>query len=208
MKLYTYDPAPNPARLNMFLQYKGITLDTEQIDMTTMAQHHPDYLKVVPEGTIPALVLDDGAVLTEVIAIVHYLEALYPDKPLLGTTVLERATTLNWNHRIFNQVFMAVAEAFRNAHPAFKDRALPGTTPYAQIQELSERGKARLAASFEQLDQVLAERPFVAGDHFSFADIDLIAAVDFSSWAAKIAPTEAQVHLSAWNQRARDCLKN
>ena len=38
MKLYTYDPAPNPRRLTLFLKLKGIDIDTQQIDMMTAEQ--------------------------------------------------------------------------------------------------------------------------------------------------------------------------
>ena len=60
MKLYTFDPAPNPARLHMFMQYKGITLDTVQIDLGAEEQLGKAYRAIVPEATVPALVLDDG----------------------------------------------------------------------------------------------------------------------------------------------------
>ena len=133
MKLYTFDSAPNPARLKMFIDYKGITVDTQQIDMAKAAQLDGSYTDIVPEATLPTLVLDDGTRLTEVIAIAHYLEAVYPERPLLGTTPSERGLILNWNHRIFNTLFMACAEAFRNGHPAYSGRALPGPQNVEQI---------------------------------------------------------------------------
>lgn len=206
MKLYTYDSAPNPARLKMFLDYKGIHIETEQIDMSKLEQHSEAFLAVVPEATLPALVLEDGSRLTEVIAIVHYLEALHPERPLLGVTPLERAQVLNWNHRLFNSVFTAAAEAFRNAHPAFKDRALPGTRPYAQIPELAERGRARLIHGLETLNDELSGRDFVAGERFSFADIDLLALLGFAKWAARVEPDPALTHLARWRQQAHAAL--
>ena len=60
MKLYTFDAAPNPARLSMFMQYKGISIDTVQIDLGSEEQLTEAYLSIVPEATVPALVLDDG----------------------------------------------------------------------------------------------------------------------------------------------------
>ncbi|MEL0162787.1 MAG: glutathione S-transferase N-terminal domain-containing protein, partial [Halieaceae bacterium] len=78
MQLYTFDNAPNPARLKMFMDYKGITLDTTQINLGTEEQLGADYRAIVPEATVPALVLNDGSVLCAVISIVHYLESLYP----------------------------------------------------------------------------------------------------------------------------------
>lgn len=207
MKLYTHDPSPNPARLKMFLDYKDIHLDTQQIDLAIMEQHSEDYLRLVPEGTVPALVLEDGSRLTEVIAIVHYLEAIYPERPLLGVTPLERAQVINWNHRLFQSLFTATAEAFRNAHPAFKDRALPGTSNYAQIPELAQRGRERLIQGIELMDRELAGRDFVAGNFLSFADIDLLVLLGFAKWAAKIQPDPALEHLTAWRERTQAALE-
>ena len=206
MKLYTYDPAPNPARLKMFLAYKAIQIDTQQIDMAKLEQHSAAFLEVCPNATVPTLILENGKRLTEVIAIAHYLEMLYPERPLLGVTPYEKAMILNWNHRLFQTVFMATAEAFRNAHPAFKDRALPGTHPVEQIPELAKRGRERLVAGLKEIDRELITRPFVAGEQFSFADIDLLALIEFAAWAAKVKPDDDLRQLHAWHERATNAL--
>ena len=206
MKLYTFDAAPNPARLAMFMQYKGISIDTVQIDLGNEEQLTKSYLKIVPEATVPALVLEDGTVLCAVIAIVHYLEELFPDKPLLGQSPVARARVLNWNHRLFGEVFSAAAEAFRNGHPNYADRALPGPANVAQLPELVDRGRARLEQSFAMLNCVLSEQPFLAGDCFSFADIDLMAAIDFANWGARMTPDESLDHLHRWRTQAKAAL--
>ena len=203
MKLYTCEPAPNPDRLTMFMQYKGISIDTVQVDLGNQEQLGDDYLAAVPEGTVPVLVLDDESRLTEVIAIVHYLEQLYPERPLLGVTPAEKAMVLNWNHRLFNTIFMAIAEAFRNGHPAYKDRALPGPKNYPQITELAARGKARLDDALESMNSLLTERDWVAGDRFSFADIDLMVAISFAKWGARTELGDQQQALQAWRQRVK-----
>jgi glutathione S-transferase len=206
MKLYTYDMAPNPARLKMFMDYKGIEIETVQIDMAKLEQHTPEFVAINPEATLPTLVLEDGQTITAVIAIAHYLEALYPERPLLGVSALEKAMVLNWNHQLFNSVFMAAAEAFRNSHPAFKDRALTGRRPYPQIPDLAERGKLRLEDEFAKMNHLLETRLFVAGDFFSFADIDLLAAIEFARWGARTEPDSALSHLMDWRERANKAL--
>ena len=208
MKLYTYDMAPNPARLKMFMEHKGIALETVQIDMGKLEQHNPDFVAINPEATLPTLVLEDGQIITAVIAIAHYLESLYPERPLLGVSAQEKAMVLNWNHQLFNSVFMAAAEAFRNSHPAFKDRALTGTRPYPQIPDLAERGKLRLEDEFAKMNHLLEARAFVAGDFFSFADIDLLAAIDFARWGAKMEPDSSLSHLQGWRERAAKALNH
>ena len=114
MKLYTFDPAPNPKRLALFMQYKGIEIETQQIDMMAGEQLGDDFRKINPECTVPALMLDDGTVLTEVVGICAYLEELYPDKPLMGSTALEKALVISWDHKLFLGVMMAIASMLRN----------------------------------------------------------------------------------------------
>ncbi len=206
MKLYSFDAAPNPARLKLFMDYKRIELDTTQVNLGTDEQLGDAYKAVVPEATVPALVLDDGTVLCAVIAIAHYLEERFPDRPLLGQTPEARAKTLNWNHRLFTEIFSPIADAFRNAHPKYKERALPGVAPVIQLPALADRGQVRLAEGFDMLNTELAQRPFLAGPDFSFADIDLLVAIDFAQWAARVTPDSALGHLSRWRDEARRAL--
>ena len=206
MKLYTFDPAPNPQRLKMFIDYKGIELDTTQVNFQDGEQRTHAYKAVVPTGTVPALVLDSGRVLSSVFAITQYLEALHPDRPLLGTSDEERALILDWNHRIFNDVFKAIADLFRNTNPAFAGRALPGTLDTEQIPALAERGRSQLLHTLNIMNDELASRDYVAGESFSMADIDLLASLQFAGWAAKVQPDESLTALSDWRQRAQAAL--
>jgi glutathione S-transferase len=188
------------------MDFKQIEVDTIQIDLGADEQLGDAYQAIVPEATVPALVLDDGTVLSAVIAIVHYLEERFPDKPLLGHTPEARANTLNWNHRLFTEIFSPIADAFRNAHPKYKDRALPGVAPVIQLPALAERGQLRLAEGFDMLNRELAQRRYLAGPDFSFADIDLLVALDFAKWAARATPDAALQHLSRWRDEARHAL--
>ena len=202
MKLYTYDPAPNPRRLALFMQYKGIELDTQQVDLGTAEQLGEDYRQINPECSVPALVLDDGTVLTEVIGICTYLEALHPEKPLLGSTAKEKAQIISWDHHVFAAVFSAIAGMLRNRSKAFENRALPGPLDVPQIPDLIERGKLQLAHTMPKLNGELADRPWLAGDKFSFADIDLMVAVDFMAWVKQSIPEDC-THLRAWYESAK-----
>ena len=203
MKLYTFDPAPNPQRLKMFIDYKGLEIETVQVNFQEGEQRTDAYKAVVPSGTVPALVLNSGRVLSSVFAITQYLEALHPDRPLLGTSDEERALILDWNHRIFTDVFKAIADLFRNTNPAFAGRALPGTLDTDQIPALADRGKSQLLHSLTILNDELGSRDYVAGDSFSMADIDLLASLHFAVWAAKVRPDKSLTALTEWRQRAR-----
>ena len=207
MKLYTYDPAPNPKRLALFMQYKGIEIDTQQIDMLKGEQLSDEYRAINPACTVPALVLDDGSVLHAVIGICTYLEALHPEKPLLGDSALEKALVISWNHHLFTGLFMAIANVLRNGGKSFANRALPGPLDTPQIPELVDRGRLQISAILPQLDAHLANHSFVAGDNFSFADIDLLVAAEFMGWVKESIP-ETCTNLLAWQQRATQALQN
>ena len=202
MKLYTFDAAPSPQRLGLYLKYKGIEIDTQQVDMANGEHLGEAYKAIVPDQTVPALVLDDGTVLSEVIGIVHYLEALYPEKPLLGSTPLEKGLVTSWTSKIYSMIFMAIAEALRNASPGFKGRALPGPLDLEQIPELAERGKQRLNWAWEQMDKRLADNTWIAGENFSFADIDLLVCAGFSGWV-KCSPPESLENVHNFLARAK-----
>ena len=207
MKLYTFDPAPNPQRLKMFLDYKGIQIDTYQVNFPEGEQRTDAYKAIVPSGTVPALVLDDEQVLSSVFAITQYLEAIHPEHPLLGGSNEERAVVLDWNHKLYNDVFRPTGDAFRNSNPAFAGRALPGTLDTEQIPALADRGRAQLNHAFETLNSELGIRPFVAGDTFTMADIDLLAVIKFAGWAAKMSPDEDHTALHNWLSRAEAVFK-
>ncbi|MBT8151992.1 MAG: glutathione S-transferase N-terminal domain-containing protein, partial [Gammaproteobacteria bacterium] len=126
MKLYTFPPAPSPQRVHIFIQEKGIEIDTEFVDMMKAEQLAAEYKAINPRATVPALVLDDGTVIAEVVAICRYLEVTYPDTPLLGSSAREQALVCEWDHRLEMECMSAIAEALRNKGEAFKHRALPG----------------------------------------------------------------------------------
>ena len=136
--------APSPRRVRIFLAEKGIVVPTVQVDLRNGEHLQPGFRKINPECTVPVLVLDDGTAITDAIAICHYFEELQPDPPLIGATPTERAQTIAWNRRIERDGFYAVMEAFRNATPGLKGRAIPGPDDYEQIPALAEPGSALL----------------------------------------------------------------
>jgi len=201
MKIYTFEGAPNPRRLALFMQYKGIEIESEQIDMMAAQQLSEDYRRINPEGTLPTLVLDDGTVLTQVIGQCVYLEELYPEKPLLGSTPLEKAQVISWCHTLFTGLMTAIASVLRNRGKAFADRALPGPLNLPQIPELVDRGLLQIRHILPQLDAHLAQSTWVAGDNFSLADIDLLITIGFLGWVKESVPEDC-THLLAWQERA------
>lgn len=176
---YDCKTAPSPRRARIILAEKNVPHEVVQIDMLKNEQRSEDYRKINPGQTIPALKLEDGTVLTDNAGIAAYLEAEYPEPPLLGATPLEKAEIATWQWRIENGLGMSVANAFRNAHPMMKGRALPGPYDYEQIPELAERGTQMIEQFLKGFDKHMSGRAFVAGEHFSVADVTAVCFLDF-----------------------------
>jgi glutathione S-transferase len=146
---------------------------------------------------VPALRLEDGSLLTDNAGIAAYVEARWPEPPLLGRHPLDQARIASWNWRVEFEGLMAIAEALRNSAPAMAGRALPGPVGYPQIPELAQRGLLRVQQFFDTLNSALAERETVAEPGFSIADITAVVAVDFAR-VVRIKPGEQHPHLQRW----------
>ena len=192
MKLYDGARAPNPRRVRIFLAEKGISVPTEQVDLGALQHKSAAYTAVNPLQRVPALLFDDGTVLTESIAICRYFEGLQPDPPLFGRTGLEAAVIEMWNRRVELHLYFPVSQVFRHLHPAMKDREVP------QVAAWGEANKPRVLEFLSLLNDELAHRIFVAGDTYSVADITGLVAVDFMK-PAKLSIPEEFAHLKRWH---------
>jgi glutathione S-transferase len=192
MKLYDGGRAPNPRRTRIFLAEKGITLPLEQVDLGALQQKSSAYAAINPLQRVPALVLDDGTVITESIAICRYFEALQPEPALFGRNALEIARIEMWNRRLELHFFLPVSHVFRNSHPAMKEMEVP------QVPAWAEANKPRILEFITLLDAELKDRGFIAGDAFSVADITGLVAVDFMK-PAKLAVPADFGNLKRWH---------
>ena len=197
MLFYDCATAPNPRRARMFIAEKGLETETRDISIAKGEQLSSAFRAVNPRATVPVLVTDEGTVLTENLGIAAYLEAKCPEPPLMGRTPDEKGAVLMWNAIVEQQGGAPIADALRNAHPAFADRAVPGPVNHAQIPDLVERGKSRVAAFFELLEGRLQESAFVASDTFTLADISTFVFVDFARVIKMRIPQENSATL-AW----------
>ena len=195
--LYDCATAPSPRRARVLLAEKGVAHETVQVDLRTGEQLGEAYRRINPHCTVPTLDTGEGLLLTDNAAIAAWLEARFPEPPLLGVTPAEKAEVASWNWRIEFEGLMAIAEALRNGSPAMANRALPGPVDYAQIPELAERGRARVQRFFAVLNERLADREFVATNRFSIADINAVVGVDFAR-IVKIKPGDEHPHLQRW----------
>jgi glutathione S-transferase len=199
MILYDCATAPSPRRARIFLAEKGIPHETVQVDLRTGEQMGDAYRQINPQCTVPALRTEEGTLLTDNAGIAAYLEARYPEPPLLGRTPQDKAEIGSWHWRAEFEGLMAVADALRNSSPAMVNRALPGPANYPQIPELHQRGLARAQQFFVTLNERLAGRDFIAADQFSIADITAVVTVDFAR-VIRLKPGEDLPHLVRWRE--------
>ena len=197
MLFYDCSTAPNPRRARMFIAEKGLTIETRDISIAKSEQLEPEFLTINPRATIPVLVTDSGAVLTENLGIAAYLEAAFPEPPLMGRTPEEKGAVLMWNAIVEQQGGLPIAEVLRNTNPHMKDRAIPGQVNFEQIPALAERGMARVDLFYDLLEEQLTQSEFLALDQFTLADITCFVFVDFARVIRRRIP-EGNAATLAW----------
>jgi len=191
MKLYDGGRAPNPRRVRVFLAEKGIKILAEQVDLGSLQQKSEAFTAINPMQRVPALVLDDGTVITESIAICRYFEALEPEPVLFGRGALQSALVEMWNRRVEFHLFVPVSHIFRHLHPAMKEMESP------QVAEWGEANKPRALSFLQFLDAELASRTYVAGEDYTVADITAMIAIDFMRVSRMVVP-DALASLKRW----------
>lgn len=186
MILYDGGKAPNPRRVRVFLAEKGIEVGKVPVDMGQMGHKSAEVTELNPLQRLPILVLDDGTVIAESVAICRYFEELHPEPRLMGTDARDKAIVEMWNRRMELHYLACVAAAFRHTHPAMKEWEVP------QFGEWGEANRPKALAFLELLDRELADREFIAGDRYTIADITGMIAFEFM----KPARIERPEHLS------------
>ena len=82
MKLYGYFRSSAAFRTRIALNLKGLAYEQEFVHLRKNDQRSPDYLKLNPQGLVPALV-ENGRIFTQSLAIIEYLDETHPAPPLL-----------------------------------------------------------------------------------------------------------------------------
>jgi maleylacetoacetate isomerase len=91
MKLYGYFRSSAAFRVRIALNLKGLDYEQAYIHLRKGDQRSPEYLRLNPQGLVPALIAEDGAVLTQSLSIIEYLEETRPKPPLLPSESVGRA---------------------------------------------------------------------------------------------------------------------
>lgn len=194
MKLHS-SIGPNPRMVRMFIAEKGLDLPVTQVDIIAGENRREPFLSINPAGEIPVLELGDGTALAETTAICEYLEECYPDPPLIGATPVARARTRMWWRRVDLKVVQPMTQGFRSAEglQLFENRT--HCLPMA-----ADDLKATAHEGLSWLEAQLGERPFIAGEAMSVADLLLFSFLEFGALVGQ-GLDPALRRLSRWHDR-------
>jgi glutathione S-transferase len=166
MKLY-FSPGACSLSPHIVLRELGLPFDLERVDFKTgKTASGVDFKSINPKGYVPALLLDDGQLLTEGPAITQYLADLVPTKALAPVPGgLPRARLQEW-------LTFIGTELHKNFSPLFR----PGP------EETKAAAAAKLEQWFVWLNKELAARPYLLGETFSVADVYLFVVLGWASY--------------------------
>jgi glutathione S-transferase len=193
MKLYNSDRAPSPRRVRIFLAEKGVSIPRVEVDLAKLEHKMAEFSGLNPFETIPILELDDGTRIAETIAICRYIEAQWPEPNLFGLTALEQATIEMWQRQLEWRLLFPIAQVVRHSHPKMAEMECP------QVPDWAAANRPRALHAMAIVDEALRDRPFIAGDRFTVADITGVVALDFAK-SARIAIPPELVHLNRWHE--------
>ena len=172
MKLYTFAPAANALRVEMFLREKELKLESISVNVREDELFKEPYNSMNPFNCIPFLELENGTIITETISICRYLDEQSNSSKLFGNDTEERAIIDMWNRRIELDGFLPLLHSVRNKTSFFKGKVVPGTrTSITQSPEIVERGIEMFDILLNRIEPHLSKNKFLLGDKFTIADI-------------------------------------
>lgn len=194
-------------RVRLCLEEKGLSYESHPVDLAKMEHHSAEYLKINPNGVIPALI-HDGRPLCESGTICEYLDEVCPEPPLRPDDAYDRATMRNWirhaDERIGNLIifnwrhhFEKVASQWSDEELAERLKKIPSKErqeawlrvarrPYTEEERAAAR--AKLVEMLGRMETSLGAAAWLAGGRYSIADIAVVPFVKRSE--EEIAPDE------------------
>ena len=194
MKLFN-SVGPNPKVVRMFMVELGVECESQEVDLMGGENRQEAFLEINPNGTCPALEIDDGIILSEVTAICEYLAERKGGSSLIGDSVEDRAVTRMWTRRIDLGIIESLTSGFRYSEglPMFKDRM-------QTIPEAADGLKSIAQEKITWLDGQIAGKDYVCGERFSLADIMLFCFLEFGRQVGQPL-NEANANIMAWYER-------
>jgi len=188
---------PNPRVVRMFMAEKGLKIPSQDVDLMAGDNRKPEHLARNPHGQMPALELDDGSFISEILAICEYLEDTNPSPALIGANPKEKAEARMWTRRVDLNIVEPLTNGFRFSQGLrlFKDRIV--TVPEA-ADGLKKIAQDRLT----WLDGQMAAKDFLCGKRFTLADIHLFCFLEFGTQVGQPLNPENK-NVAAWFERVK-----
>lgn len=195
MQFYTYWRSLASFRVRIALAHKGIAATTRIVDLTAGHQMRPEFKAINPQMALPALVLDDGTVLFQSMAIMEYLDEVYPEPALLPADPAGRARV-----RALAQIPVS------DGHPLVVPRVRHYLEHRLAVDEAARTQWSRhwMGAALSALEGHLAQpsaagltSTYCHGDRVTLADICLVSqVVGYGFFGGSVAefPTVARIH--------------
>jgi glutathione S-transferase len=190
---------PNPKVVRMFMAERNVTgIPTETIDLRGGENRREPFLSKNPSGQCPALALDNGKFLAEILAICEYLDEVGPaGTTLIGSTPEERAETRMWTRRIDLNIAEPMANGFRFSDGLKMFQGRIHCIPQA-ADDLKQIARDRLT----WLDGLMGAGPFIAGDRITLADVLLFCFLEFGTNVKQPLNPENK-NIAAWYERMK-----
>lgn len=187
MKLF-YKPGACSLASHITLRESGKDFTLDSVDLIKKRlENGDDYFAVNPKGQVPALLLDDGTLLTEGVAIMQYLADTVPDRQLLApTSSISRYRTLEWLNYIATELHKGFTPLFRPDTP----------------EEYKPTVRALLEKKLHYVNDVLKDDQWICGPRFTIADAYLFTVL---RWARAVKLNmEGLTHIDAYMARVTD----
>ena len=184
MKLF-YKPGACSLASHITLRESGKDFTLDGVDlMKKRLENGDDFFAVNPKGQVPALLLDDGTLLTEGVAIMQYLADSVPDRQLLAPpSSLSRYKTIEWLNFIATELHKGFTPLFRPDTP----------------EEYKPTVRALLEKKMQYVNESLKDNPWICGQRFSIADAYLFTVLRWA-YAVKL-NMEGFSHIEAYMAR-------
>ena len=188
---------PNPKVVRMFLAELGMSVDIEKVDLIKAENRGDVYVAKNASGTTPALELDDGTYLCEIIAICEYLDEVSDADSLIGNTAEERGETRMWCRRIDLNILETLTNGYRYSagQALFKDRM-------RLIPQAADDLKALAQEKITWLDGLMEGKEFICGSRFTLADVLLFCFLEFGAQVGQ-PMNEDNKNITAWFDRVK-----
>lgn len=199
--LYDAPNAPNPFTVRLLIAERGgITLKVETIDLVNLVNGEPKFLAINPFGTVPALVLDDGTVISDIVAVCEYLDdTAIGGVSLIGSTATERALVRMWTRRVDKDIAQRFISWWRGS-----DDAIAYYRAHRVLELAGREENKRMAEQhLDMLESRFAELgvDFIVGDAPRLPDILLFGFMSTMAPAIPWLMDSRRPHITAWFNR-------